>query len=182
MLFKTNSIQQQLAAKFDKNQSHVSRWIKTLIPLLHKVIPGCHCQPAEDMDELLRLLRQRNEDSGGTGQVDTLNEDATARLIGRSIDVETQKNDFSGKHHGHRVNSTRNVVAHAVAGVKRLALLAQPIMYWKQFLRHQFFIVGCGLHNLRVRFRARLRARRKMPARQNKFLTKINYYELRSIN
>jgi len=239
MLFKTNSIQQQLAAEFDMDQSHVSRWMKTLLPLLHKAIVDCHCHPAEDMDELIRLFRQRNEDAGGTGHVETLNADATARPIGRNIDDEAQRHDFSGKHHGHRVkntvvcdecqfihfagptwsgamhdramiaeelpsldalkayslwfskdkgyqgyqpqgvhllepfkarrghpltgfqkeynawvNSTRTVVEHAIGGVKRLALLAQPMRYWKQSLRHQFFVVGCGLHNLRVRLRA----------------------------
>jgi len=252
MLFKTNSIQQQLAAEFDMDQSHVSRWIKALLPLLQKAIVDCHCQPAEDMEQLIRLFRQRNEDAGGTGQVEALNADATARPIGRNIDDEAQKNDFSGKHHGHRVkntvvcdesqfihfvgptwsgamhdkamieeelpslhaleayhlwlskdkgyqgyqpggvhllepfkarrghpltefqkeynawvNSIRTVVEHAIGGVKRLALLAQPMRYWKQSLRHQFFIVGCGLHNLRVRFRARAYARGAQRVRAN---------------
>lgn len=244
MLFKTNAIQQQLAAEFDMDQSHVSRWIKVLLPLLHQAIVDCHCQAAQDMDELIRLFRRRNDDSAGTGGIDTLNADGTARPIGRNTDDEAQKNDFSGKHYGHRikntvlcdeyqfihfagptwngsmhdktmieqelpdlsqlesfelwlskdkgyqsyrpegvhllepikatrgkqltsfekeynqwVNSIRTVVEHAIGGVKRLALLAQPMRYWKHSFRHQFFQIGCGLHNLRVRFRIHAYAR-----------------------
>lgn len=252
MLFKTNSIQQQLAAEFDMDQSHVSRWIKALLPLLHQAIVDCHCQPAQDMDELIRLFRQRNEDADGTGEVEALSADATARPIGRNIDDEAQRHDYSGKHHGHRVkntvvcdesqfihfagptwsgamhdramideelpsldalesyglwfskdkgyqgyqpkgvhllepfkarrghpltefqkeynawiNSIRTVAEHAIGGVKRLALLAQPMRYWEHSMRHKFFIVGCGLHNLRVRFRARAYARSARRVRAN---------------
>lgn len=258
LFFKTNSIQQQLAAEFDLDQSHVSRWIGILLPLLNKAIVDCHCQAASNMDELIRLFRHRDKAPPNSGQsrtkIQTLNVDATARPIGKCVDEQTQRHDFSRKHGGHRikntvlcdeyqfihfvgptwygsmhdktmiveelpdlsalqsyqlwlskdkayqayqpkgvhllepiragqgrkvktlsalekqyntwVNSTRAVVEHAISGVKRLALLAQPIRYWRHSLRHQFFQIGCGLHNLRVRFRihnyahgaARLRA------------------------
>lgn len=252
MLFKTNSIQQQLAAEFDMDQSQVSRWMYALLPLLHKAIVDCHCHAAENMDELIRLFRQRQDNKDDTGQTQTLNADVTARPIGRNLDNETQRHDFSGKHHGHRVkntvvcdetqfihfvgptwsgaihdktmimeelpnleafegyelwfskdkgyqgyqpegvhllepfkarrghplsefekeynawvNSIRTVVEHAIGGVKRLSLLAHPMRYWKQSLRHQFFVVGCGLHNLRVRFRAHAYARGAENVRAN---------------
>lgn len=64
-------------------------------------------------------------------------------------------------------NSTRTVVEHTICGVKRLALLAHPMRYWKQALQHQFFQVGCGLHNLRVRFRSHAYAHGAMRLRDN---------------
>lgn len=106
MLFKTNSIQQQLAAEFDMDQSHVSRWIKTLLPLLHQAIVDCHCHPAQDMDSLIRLFRQRHNDDSSPGDIISLNADATARPIGRSGDKEVQANDFSVKHQAHVVKNT----------------------------------------------------------------------------
>ncbi|MEQ8704214.1 MAG: FAD-dependent oxidoreductase [Phaeodactylibacter sp.] len=48
---------------------------------------------------------------------------------------------------------------HGISGIKRLALLSRPMRYWKQNIRHQIFIIGCGLHNLRVRFRSSAYAR-----------------------
>lgn len=251
-LFKTSSIQQQLAAEYDMDQGHVSRWIKVLLPLLHRAIVDCHCQPAQDIDELIRLFRQRHGEPGQDGKIHTLNLDATARPIGRSTDDQAQREDFSGKHKDHVVkntllsderqfihfvgptwhgamhdkamvehelpsldqlamwqlwlskdkayqgyqpkgahllepfkarrgkalscfekqfnawvNSTRVVVEHAIGGVKRLALLALPMRYWKQALRHEFFVVGCGLHNLRVRFRSHAYARGARRVRDN---------------
>lgn len=248
LFFKTNSIQQQLAAEFDMDQGHVSRWIGLLLPLLHQAIVDCHCQAAHNMDELIRLFRQRQapppNDQGQSQDIQVLNLDVTARPIGRKVDDEAQKVDFSSKHHGHRikntvlcdeyqfihfvgptwhgsthdkamaveelphlgplkcynlwlgkdkgyqgyqpkgvhllepiraargrpltkfdkeynawVNSIRTVVEHAISGIKRLALLAQPMRYWRHRLRDQFFQIGCGLHNLRVRFRRHAYAR-----------------------
>ena len=252
MLFKTGSIQQQLAAEFDLDQSHVSRWIKILLPVLHKAIVDCHCQPAQDMDELIQLFRRRHNDPPGGEPIITFNADATVRPIGRSLDDETQRNDYSGKHHRHVVkntvicdewqfihfagqtwngsihdkaileqelpsleplkafelwfskdkayqkyrpdgvhllepfrasrghplsevqkeyntwvNSTRTVVEHAISGIKRLALVSGPMRYWKQSMRHQFFQIGCGIHNLRVRFRRHAYASSAIRVRDN---------------
>lgn len=240
LFFKTNSIQQQLAAEFEMDQSQVSRWIRILIPILHRAIKDCHCQAAYTMDELIQLFRQRQDpsDSAQEPQSQLLSLDVTARPIGENVDREAQKKDYSKKHHGHRlkntiicdefqfihfagptwlgsmhdktiileeiphlnplenyqlwlskdkgyqkyqpsgvhllepfrasrhqalkpmekrfntwVNSIRVVVENAISGVKRLMLLAQPIRYWKHDLRNHFFQIGCGLHNLRVRFR-----------------------------
>lgn len=244
MWFKTGSIQQQLAAEFDLNQSHVSHWLKALRPLLQQAIEDLHCQPAQDMDELIRLFRQRSGPPDSDEGPRTLNIDVTERHIGRNTDQAAQSDDYSGKQHGHRlkntvlcdeyqfihlagptwngsmhdktmaveelpsleavqsydlwlskdkgyqgyrpsgvhllepykarrnhpltdlekeynswVNSVRNVVEHSISGIKRLTLLSQIMRYWKQSVRHQIFIIGCGLHNLRVRFRARAYAR-----------------------
>lgn len=236
--FKTNSIQQQLAAEFEIGQSHVSHWLKALRPLLQHAIEDLHCQPAQNMDELIHLFRQRSDPPGSDQALQSLSLDATERPIGRNVDDAAQQDDYSGKQHGHQlkntvacdesqfihfagptwngslhdksmaaqelpdlsrlapyrlwlskdkayqgyqppgvnllepfkakpnqplsathkayntwVNSVRSVVEHAISGIKRLALLAQPMRYWKQHIRHQIFIIGCGLHNLRVRFR-----------------------------
>ena len=56
-------------------------------------------------------------------------------------------------------NSIRSLVEHAIGGIKRSALLSRPMLYWKQDIRHQIFVIGCGLHNLRVRFRSSAYAR-----------------------
>jgi hypothetical protein len=244
MWFKTNSIQQQLAAEFGLRQSHVSHWLRALRPILQQAIEDLHCQPAQDMDELIRLFRQRSGPPGSGGAPDTLNMDVTERPIGRNLDDAAQRDDYSGKHHGHHLKNTvlcdeyqfvhfagqtwngsvhdstmaveelpslkalkpyglwfskdkgyqgyrpegahliepfkarrnhpltelekeynawassiRSVVEHAIGGIKRLALLSRPIRYWKQDIRHQIFIMGCGLHNLRVRFRSSAYAR-----------------------
>lgn len=244
MWFKTNSIQQQLGAEFDIKQSHVSHWLKALRPILQQAIEDLHCHPAQDMDELIRLFRQRSGPPGSGDTPDTLSLDATERPIGRNTDDAAQRDDYSGKHHGHRLkntvlcdeyqfvhftgqtwngsmhdvamaleelpnlkafapynlwgckdkgyqgyrpegvhllepfkasrnhpltefekeynawgNSIRSVVEHAIGGIKRLSLLSHPMRYWKQAVRHQIFIIGCGLHNLRVRFRSRAYAR-----------------------
>jgi hypothetical protein len=241
--FKTGSIQQQLAAEFDLTQSHVSHWLKALHPILAQSIVDLHCQPAQDIDELLRLFRQR-QGSDEEQAPQTLNMDVTERSIGRNIDDKAQRDDYSGKQGSHQlkntvvcdeyqfihfagstwngsihdktmateelpqldslaayelwlskdkgyqgyrptgvnlleqfrasrnnpltdfqkeynswVNSVRVVVEHAIGGVKRLALISKSIRYWKQPVRHQIFIIGCGLHNLRVCFRSHAYAR-----------------------
>ena len=247
LFFKTSSIQQQLAAEFEMDQGHVSRWIKVLLPLLNQAIVDLHCQAARTMDELVRLFRQRQEPSGSDEaevRVESLHVDVTARPIGRNVDDQAQKKDFSQKHYEHSVkntvlcdeyqfihfagptwlgsmhdktmimeelpnlnplesydlwfskdkgyqgyqpqgvhllepfkavrertlteiekeynawiNSSRVVVEHAISGVKRLRLLALPMRYWRHDLRDLFFQIGCGLHNLRVRFRRHAYAR-----------------------
>lgn len=238
--FKTGSIQQQLAAEFDLKQSHVSHWLKALTPLLHQAIEDLHCQPAQDLDQLLRLFRQRSEPPDSDDALKTLNVDVTERHISRNLDHTAQRDDYSGKQHRHClkntvmcdeyqfvhfagptwnasmhdrsmiaeelpdlsdlahyqlwmskdkgyqgyrpagvhllepfkakrnkpltdfeksfnswISSVRSIVEHSISGIKRLALLTQMLRYHKQSVRHQIFIIGCGLHNLRVRFRAR---------------------------
>ena len=241
LFFKTGSIQQQLAANFEMDQSQVSRWIKLLLPLLHESIVDCHCQAAQTMEELIQLFRQRQgpPNSGDLSTTpESLHLDVTARPIAENIDRSAQKKDFSAKHHGHRlkntlicdefqfihfagptwlgsmhdktiinlelpslnflksyelwlskdkgyqkyqpfgvhllepirnppkgemsdfekeyntwVNSIRVIIEHAISGVKRLQLLAQPHRYHNAKYRNDFFQIGCGLHNLRVRFR-----------------------------
>jgi len=242
--FKTGSIQQQLAAEFDLKQSHVSHWLKALSPLLQRAIEDLHCQPAQNIDQLIRLFRQRSGPPDSQDGPKTLHVDATERGIGRNRDDAAQRDDYSGKHHWHClkntvvcdeyqfvhfagptwngsmhdstmtteelpslealspyqlwfskdrgyqgyrpagvhllepfkarrnkpltdfekdynswVSSVRSVVEHSISGIKRLALLSHIIRYAKQSVRHQVFIIACGLHNLRVRFRAHAYAR-----------------------
>lgn len=110
LFFKTNSIQQQLAAEFEMDQSQVSRWIKILLPILHQAIKDCHCQAAQTMDELVRLFRQRQSPPHSNKKKETdsqvLNVDVTARPIGKNVDLKAQKKEYSKKHHGHRVKNT----------------------------------------------------------------------------
>ncbi len=132
-------------------QSHVSHWLKVLRPLLQKAIEDLHCQPAQDMDELIRLFRQRRDgadsDQGYRPAGVHCMEPFKARRKHPLSPFQKQYNTWC--------NSMRSVVEHAIGGVKRLALLTQPMRYWKQEVRHQIFVIGCGLHNLRVRFRTR---------------------------
>jgi hypothetical protein len=84
MWFKTNSIQQHLAAEFGLKQSHVSHWLKALRSILQQAIEDLHCQPAQDMDELIRLFRQRSGPAGSGDAPDRVNMNATERPIGRT--------------------------------------------------------------------------------------------------
>lgn len=242
--FKTGAIQQQLAAEFDLKQSHVSHWLKALRPLLQQSIEDLHCQPAQDIDQLIRLFRQHSGPPDSPDGSKTLHVDATERGIGRNLDDAAQRDDYNGKHAWHClkntvlcdeyqfiffagptwngsmhdrtmveeelpslealapyqlwfskdrgyqayrpagvhllepfkarrnkpltdfekdynswISSVRSVVEHSISGIKRLALLARPMRYAKQSIRHQVFIIGCGLHNIRVRFRTQAYAR-----------------------
>jgi len=109
-IFKNNPLQQVAAATFDMDQGQVSKWIKILSPILEQSIEDLHLQPARDMDELVRLFRdrQQRDDIGSQHQtqVQTLNIDATERPIGRSVDYEAQQEDYSGKQKCHTAKNT----------------------------------------------------------------------------
>ncbi len=57
------------------------------------------------MDGLIRLFRQRSGPSGLGGSPDTLSVDATERPIGCNLDNAAQRDDYSGKHHGHHLKN-----------------------------------------------------------------------------
>jgi hypothetical protein len=73
---------------------------------LHQAIEDLHCQPAQEIDELIRLFRQRSGPSGSGGLPDTLNMDARLRPIGRNLDDAAQRDDYSRKHHRHHLKNT----------------------------------------------------------------------------
>jgi hypothetical protein len=106
-IFKNNPLQQLAAATFDMDQGQVNKWIKILMPALEAAIKELHLQPARDMDELVRLFRQRPGPPGGQNpQAQTLNLDATERPTGRSTDNEAQKHDYSGKQKQHTAKNS----------------------------------------------------------------------------
>lgn len=109
-IFKNNPLQQLAAATFEMDQGQVSKWIKILMPILADAIKDLHLQPARDMDELIRLFRQRstlaNEEEEEEVEIQTLKLDATERPIGRNTDYEAQKHDYSGKQKQHTVKNS----------------------------------------------------------------------------
>jgi hypothetical protein len=106
--FKVHAIQQNEAISYDLDQPRVSRWIKLLKPVLHQAIVDLHCQAARTSDELIRLFRNRQHRHSHLPKpaTTTLNVDATERPLSRSVDQETQKNDFSGKRKTHTIKNT----------------------------------------------------------------------------
>ncbi len=106
--FKNNHLQQSLGLQFDMTQGQVSRWTKILSPVLEQSIVDLHLQPAQTMDDLVRLFRnrQRLDNLSGSEKPESLHLDATERLIERNIDQEAQKFDYSGKKGGHTLKNS----------------------------------------------------------------------------
>ncbi len=106
---KNNHLQQALAASFDMDQGQASLWLKVLEPLLQEVLKKLGFQPARNATELVKLFSERQD--GKSKKIDkpkarAISADATDRPIGRSVDHETQKQYYSGKHHRHGVKNT----------------------------------------------------------------------------
>ena len=106
--FKNNHLQQSLGAQFNLDQSHVSRWIKVLLPILDQSIKDLHLQPARTMEELIHLFRQRSfpKNQHIDDQAQSLHLDATERLMQRNEDSKAQKHDYSIKKHGHTLKNS----------------------------------------------------------------------------
>lgn len=106
--FKHGHIQQSLSVQFNMTQGHVSQWIKVLTPVLHQSIIDLHLQPAQTMDDLVRLFRnrQRIDNLSHCEKSESLHLDATERLMQRNIDQQAQKFDFSGKKGGHTLKNS----------------------------------------------------------------------------
>lgn len=109
-IFKNHPLQQLAGATFGMNQGQVSKWVKILTPILEAAINDLGLQPARDMDELVRSLRQRCEPSDSPDdekkEIQTMNLDVTERPIGRSTDYEAQRQDYSGKQKEHTVKNS----------------------------------------------------------------------------
>lgn len=108
-MFKTNPLQQAAAASFEMDQGQVSKWVKVLMPILEESIEQLHLQPARTMEELVRFFRQRqqqDEPPMDKPKAQSLHLDTSARPINRNVDQQTQRHDFSGKHHQHSVKNT----------------------------------------------------------------------------
>jgi len=106
--FKNNHLQQSLAAQFDMTQGQASRWIKVLSPVLSQSIVDLHLQPAQTMDALVRLFRnrQRTDSLSKCEKSQSLHLDATERIMERNTDQEAQKFDYSGKKGGHTLKNS----------------------------------------------------------------------------
>ena len=57
------------------------------------------------------------------------------------------------KEHNRQISSVRVRVEHSIGGVKRLRILKEKIRHKKEGLKDQLFLIGCGLHNFRLKFR-----------------------------
>ena len=107
--FKTNHLQEDYAAILDMDQGMVSKWIKILEPLLEKALRSLNVQPARNAEELRRHFdarQQHQEFPNSKPKARTLGADATDRPIGRSVDQETQKRYYTGKHRKHTVKNS----------------------------------------------------------------------------
>lgn len=115
-LFKNNSLQEAMGEHFDIDQSHVSRWVHILTPILQQAIKDLLLQPARNMDELIQLFRNRQQqrqnacaeqtDKPSISPAESLHADGVERAIQRNTDQEAQKHDYSGKKRGHRLKNT----------------------------------------------------------------------------
>ncbi len=57
------------------------------------------------------------------------------------------------KKQNQQISSQRVKVEHSIGGVKRIRILKDEIRHKAYELRHQIFLIGCGLHNFRLNFR-----------------------------
>jgi len=85
--FKTNPLQQVLATTFGLNQPQASRWLELLRARLLAAIAKEKLLPERKADRLYRVV---------VGESKVII-DATERPVGRSVDDETQKQQYSGK-------------------------------------------------------------------------------------
>lgn len=106
--FKNAHLQESLAAQFDMNQGHISRWIKLLRPILEQSIIDLHLQPARTMEELVKLFRYRQEEENISTceSVESMHMDVTERGLERNLDYKAQEQEFSGKKKTHTLKNT----------------------------------------------------------------------------
>jgi len=106
--FKIDTVQFAEAAFFGLSQGQTSRWTKFLLPVLHQAIVDLHLQPARNMDELIRLFRNRQHPDSFVDKpaAKSLHLDVTEREITRSVDYEAQRFDYSGKHKNHAAKNS----------------------------------------------------------------------------
>jgi len=84
---KTNPLQQVLATTFGLNQPQASRWLELLRARLLAALAKEKLLPERKADRLYRVV---------VGESKVII-DATERPVGRSVDDETQKEQYSGK-------------------------------------------------------------------------------------
>ena len=84
---KLNPLQEVLATAFNLDQPQASRWLEVLRARLLATLKKEKVLPERKAERLYRLLETETK----------LIIDATERMVGRSIDDETQKEYYSGK-------------------------------------------------------------------------------------
>ena len=57
------------------------------------------------------------------------------------------------KENNRKISSVRVRVEHSIGGIKRIRILKEKIRHQKSEFRERLFLIGCGLHNFRLRFR-----------------------------
>ncbi len=97
VFLKTNALQEHQAASFGLSQSKVSRIVKTLLLILNQALADMGYTPVRD-GEVLKDILANHPDK-------VFSYDGTDRSINRNTDQEAQEEEFSGKHHGHKVKN-----------------------------------------------------------------------------
>ncbi|HMO41723.1 MAG TPA: transposase [Saprospiraceae bacterium] len=90
---KNNALQEFHAAYYDISQGQVSNLVRVLMPLLDQALGKMGFRPCRDSQSLKNQLRDHPDR--------VFSQDATQRPIGRKVDYEAQKEDFSGKSKDH---------------------------------------------------------------------------------
>ena len=97
VVLKTNGLQEHQAASFGISQSKVSRIVKTLLPILQNALAKMGYTPLRDGQQLKDKLAEHSEK--------VFSYDGTDRSIQRNSDQQAQEEEYSGKHHGHKVKN-----------------------------------------------------------------------------
>lgn len=68
---------------------------------------------------------------------------------------KTRKKELSDeqKEENRQISKQRVKIEHSIGGVKRIRILKEEIRHKTHQIRHQVFLIGCGLHNFRLKFR-----------------------------
>jgi len=94
---KTNSLQEHHAASFGVSQSKISRIVKALLPILNQALSQMGYAPLREGEQLKKKLETHPEK--------VFSYDGTDRSIHRNTDYKAQEQEFSGKHHGHKIKN-----------------------------------------------------------------------------
>lgn len=94
---KNNSLQELQAASFGISQPKVSVIARTLLSVLDATLKDMGFSPCRDGESLSKVLADHPEK--------VFSYDGTDRSIQRNIDQDAQEEEYSGKHHGHKVKN-----------------------------------------------------------------------------
>lgn len=108
---KNNPLQESLAASFGMTQPQANKYIHIYKKVLHEALSVFNCLPERKVSKLKDRLLASGEDEFYC--------DGTERLIPRSTDWETQKENYSGKKHAH--SKKNNVVTNTKCEIEYLS-------------------------------------------------------------